>query len=316
MTHRWTAPAALEDALAALAADAEARPIAGGTDLVVAARQGRRSLPDSLVAIDRIAELAGQGLDDDGALVLGALTSHAWLASADEVRRGWTALADAAAIVGSPATRGTGTLGGNLMNASPAAETVGPLIVAGAVATLRSRAGSREMAVSKLATGPGHTAARADELLTAVRVPALPAASGSAYVRLEYRGAMEIAVVGATAVVVLGGSTHGAGTVAGNGAGSIREARIALTAVAPTIVRAPVAEALLIGRPPDGAGFRAAGEAAVQSARPIDDVRASAGYREAMIRVVVARALAAAARRAAGEPIPIPASRWAHGQQV
>src|SRR6266542_1862487 len=103
---------------------------------------------------------------------------------------------------------------------------------------------------------------------------------------------------------------------AGNGAGSIREARIALTAVAPTIVRAPVAEALLVGRPPDGAGFRAAGEAAAQSASPIDDVRASAGYREAMIRVVVARALAAAARRAAGEPIPIPASRWAHGQQV
>jgi CO/xanthine dehydrogenase FAD-binding subunit len=309
MTHRWAAPTALDDALAVLTADAAARPVAGGTDLVVAARQGRRSLPDSIVAIDRIPELAGQRLDDDGALLLGALTSHAWLASAGEVRRGWTALADAAAIVGSPATRGTGTLGGNVMNASPAADTVGPLIVAGALATLRSsEAGPREIAVADLATGPGATTARADELLTHVRIPPLPAGSGSAYVRLEYRAAMEIAVVGATAVVVLGGRTEGSS--------GIREARIALTAVAPTIIRAPGAEALLVGRAVDGAAFGEAGDAAAQDASPISDVRASADYRRAMIRVVVARALGAAARRAAGEPIPVPASRWAHGQEA
>jgi CO/xanthine dehydrogenase FAD-binding subunit len=308
MTHRWAAPTALADALAVLQADSEARPVAGGTDLVVAARQGRRPLPDSLLAIDRLPELGGQRLGDDGALVLGALTSHAWLASAEEVRRGWTALADAAAIVGSPATRGTATLGGNLMNASPAAETVGPLTVAGAIVTLDSQAGSREIAVANLATGPGRTAARTDELLTGVRIPALPAGSGSAYVRLEYRGAMEIAVVAATAVVVLDGSSAGAGRIS--------EARIALTAVAPTVIRAPAAEALLAGRLPDGAAFREAGEAAAQSASPISDVRASAGYRRAMVQVVVARALAAAARRAAGEPIPIPASRWAHGQEI
>jgi len=309
MTHRWAAPSALDDALAILAADAAARPVAGGTDLVVAARQGRRPLPDSIVAIDRIPELAGQRSGDDGALLLGALTSHAWLASAEEVRRGWTALADAAAIVGSPATRGTGTLGGNVMNASPAADTVGPLIVAGAVATLRSsQDGPREIAVADLATGPGVTAARADELLTHVRIPSLPAGSGSAYVRLEYRAAMEIAVVGATAVVVLESRTEGAS--------AIREARIALTAVAPTIIRAPGAEALLVGRAADGAAFREAGEAAAHDTSPISDVRASADYRRAMIQVVVARALGAAARRAAGEPIPVPASRWAHGQEA
>jgi len=308
MTHRWAAPSALDDALAILAADAAARPVAGGTDLVVAARQGRRPLPDSIVAIDRIPELAGQRSGDDGALLLGALTSHAWLASAEEVRRGWTALSDAAAIVGSPATRGTGTLGGNVMNASPAADTVGPLIAAGAVATLRSEAGPREIAVADLATGPGVTSARTDELLTHVRVPPLPAGSGSAYVRLEYRAAMEIAVVGATAVVVLEGRTEGAS--------GIREARIALTAVAPTIIRASAAEALLVGRAADGAAFREAGEAAARGASPISDVRASAEYRRAMIQVVVARALGAAARRAAGEPIPVPASRWAHGQEA
>jgi carbon-monoxide dehydrogenase medium subunit len=115
---------------------------------------------------------------------------------------------------------------------------------------------------------------------------------------------MEIAVVGAAALVTLGDD------------GRIAAARIALTAVAPTIVRAPEAEAVLIGAAADRATCRAAGEAAAAAARPIDDVRASADYRRAMLVVVVARTVAAAAARARGEAIPIPASRWAHGQEV
>ena len=313
MSHRWAAPTALADALGVLATDPGARPVAGGTDLVVGSRQGRRPLPDSIVAIDRIPELAGQRVDPDGSLVLGALTSHAWLASEHAVLSSWTALADAAAIVGSPATRGTGTLGGNIMNASPAAETVGPLIVAGAVATLVSSTGKRQLAVAEVATGPGRTAATAGELLTEVRVPAPPEGSGSAYVRLEYRAAMEIAVVGATAFVALDGSAGGDGSAA---RATIREARIALTAVAPTIIRATAAEERLAGRSPDAAAFAAAGQAAAAAASPISDVRASAEYRRAMIEVVVARALSAAARRAAGEDVPVPASRWAQGQEV
>jgi CO/xanthine dehydrogenase FAD-binding subunit len=304
MTERFVAPGALDDALAALAADPSARPVAGGTDLVVASRQGRTPLPPSLVAIHRIAELDHQRVVD-GDLVLGGLTTHTWISRSAEVRAGWTALADASAIVGSPATRGTGTVGGNLMNASPAAETTGPLAIFGARVTL---AGSgrepRTVAVADLATGPGRTSARADELLVSVTVPALPPRSGSAYVRLEYRRAMEIAVVGASALV----------TVAADG--TIEDARIALTAVAPTIVRAPDAEAVLRGAPARSDVFRAAGEAAAAAARPIDDVRASADYRRAMLVVVVARALSAAAARAGGADIPVPASRWAHGQEV
>src|SRR3954453_7323462 len=107
MTDRFAAPTALDDALALLLADPAARAVAGGTDLVVAARQGRRPLPESIVAIDRIMELATTETREDGAHVVGALTSHAWLAAAPKVARGWTALADAAAIVGSPATRAT-----------------------------------------------------------------------------------------------------------------------------------------------------------------------------------------------------------------
>ena len=304
MTERFAAPTTLEDALAILASDSAARLVAGGTDLVVAARQGRKPLPETIVAIDRIAELDQQGIVD-GTLVLGGLTSHAWLAAAPEVRLAWTALADASSIVGSPATRGIGTIGGNLMNASPAAETTAPLVVLDASVTLRSAGGaSRSVAVADLATGPGRTVAAAAELLTVVRVPRPESGSGSAYIRLEFRRAMEIAVVGAAALVTLDGD------------GRIAAARIALTAVGPTIVRASGAESGLVGALADRATLRAAGEAAAAAAQPIDDVRASAAYRRAMLVVVVARTLAAAVARARGEPIPIPASRWAHGQAV
>ncbi|MBA2720625.1 MAG: FAD binding domain-containing protein [Chloroflexi bacterium] len=304
MTDRFIAPTTIEDALAILARDKAARPVAGGTDLVVASRQGRKPLPESIVAIHRIAEL-GQHAVNDGSLVVGALTSHAWLAGSAEVRRHWTALADAAAIVGSPATRATGTIGGNLMNASPAAETTAPLVVLGANVMLRAIGrGSRIVPVANLAVGPGRTSAAADELLTTVIVPLPPAASGSAYIRLEYRRAMEIAIVGAAVLVTLAADS------------SIASARIALTAVGPTIVRAPDAEAVLAGGAADPATFRAAGAAAAATARPIDDVRASADYRGAMLAVVVTRTIAAAVARARGDAIPIPASRWAHGQEA
>jgi CO/xanthine dehydrogenase FAD-binding subunit len=293
----------LGEALAALAADPAARPIAGGTDLVVAARQGRKALPESIVAIDRIAALAGQQMED-GALVLGSLTTHAWLAADADVRARWTALADAAAIVGSPATRGTGTLGGNLMNASPAAETTAPLVVFGARVTLAASNGaSRQIPVAELATGPGRTAAATGELLTEIRIPAVPPSSGSAYIRLEYRQAMEIAVVGAAVLVSLDGDR-------------VRESRIALTAVGPTVFRAAEAEAILDGAGASPSLFREAGRRAAAAASPIDDVRASADYRRAMLEVVVARTLAAATARARGSDVPVPASRWAHGQGV
>jgi CO/xanthine dehydrogenase FAD-binding subunit len=304
MTERFAAPTTLEAALRLLASDDAARPIAGGTDLVVADRQGRKPLPTSIVAIDRIATLARHEVVD-GALVVGALVSHDWLGTAPLVVADWTALADAAAIVGSPATRATGTVGGNLMNASPAAETTGPLVVFEATVTLVAADGTaRSVPVADLATGPGRTVASQGELLTEVTVPAPEAGSGSAYIRLEYRRAMEIAVVGAAALVTL------------NGDGRIAAARVALTAVAPTIVRAPDAEAALVGMTADAATFRAAAEAAAAAARPIDDVRASADYRRAMLVVVVARTLVAAAARARAESIPVPASRWASGQAV
>jgi len=282
----------VEEALAALARGAKA--VAGGTDLVVGARQGKASLPEALVAIHRVSELHAIDETADG-LRLGALVTHAEIAAHPAIRERFTALADASAIVGSHATRAQGTIGGNVMNASPAMETGGPLICLEASATLRSVEGTRTVSVEGLFTGPGTTAANADELLVAVGVPAPAPGTGSAYVRLEYRRQMEIAVVGATAVVHLED-------------GRVQDARVAITALAPTIRRVPDAEAALAGGEADDESLAAAARAAAAASAPISDVRASERYRRAMAEVIARRAVETALARARGTAVPIPAS--------
>jgi CO/xanthine dehydrogenase FAD-binding subunit len=296
VTQSYTAAESLDGALEALASGA--RPVAGGTDLVVGARQGKAPLPDSIVAIHRLAELRGVDLDGD-TLRVGALTTHEEVAEHALVLERLTALADAAAIVGSDATRAQGTVGGNLMNASPAMEVGGPLMCFGAAVTLRSLAGERAVAVADLLAGPGETTAAPGELLTEVAVPLPPAATGSCYARLEYRQQMEIAVVGATAVVTFAGDR-------------VTAARVAITALAPTIRLVPAAEEALVGSD----GGRAAGElaahAAAEASEPISDVRASVEYRRAMAAVLTRRAIEAAVARARGFSVPVPASRFLH----
>jgi CO/xanthine dehydrogenase FAD-binding subunit len=301
MTTTYANATTLDEALAAL--DAGSRPIAGGTDLVVGARQGKTPLPDALIAIHELGELRGIA-DRAGGLRLGALASHADLVGHSGVRDRFTALADASAIVGSHATRHVGTIGGNVMNASPAMETGGPLMCFRAAAVLASRDGERRVPIEQLLTGPGRTGARPDELLVAIELPAPAPGGGSCYARLEYRRQMEIAVVGATCVVTLDG-----GRVAG--------ARVAITALAPTILLVPAAEAALVGSDGGADAIRAAGAAAAAAASPISDVRASSDYRLAMAAVIARRAIAAAIARARGhsETVPIPASPALHGAQ-
>ncbi|MFI5254059.1 MAG: FAD binding domain-containing protein [Candidatus Limnocylindrales bacterium] len=289
----FVAPLSIAEAVAALAAGG--RIVAGGTDLVVGARQGKWTLPAALIAIQGIEALRQLEIGADGGLVLGALVSHEQIAARPEIQARFTALADASLIVGSAATRHTGTVGGNLMNASPAAETTGPLICFGATVTLVSANGSRRIPLEELATAPGRTSARLDELLTQIEVPAPAVGSGSCYARLEYRRQMEIAVVGATAVVTLS-------------AGRISDARIAISALAPTIHRVPEAERALIGSDGGREAAEAAAAAAADASRPIGDVRAPADYRKAMAAVITRRVILAAVARARGETIAIPAS--------
>jgi CO/xanthine dehydrogenase FAD-binding subunit len=298
VTRSFTAPTTIEDALAALASGA--RPVAGGTDLVVGARQGKAPLPDSLLAIHRIDALGGISARADGGLSLGALATHEQIVTDPTVLASFTALADGSGIVGSHATRAQGTIGGNVMNASPAMDTGGPLLCFDATVTLRSSKGERTIPIAELWTGPGSTTAATDELLVAVDLPTPDDATGSCYVRLEYRRQMEIAVVGATAVVSLE-------------AGAVRDARIAITALAPTIRRVPDAEAALTGSDGGDDAAAAAARAASSASSPISDVRGSAAYRLAMAEVITKRAIAGALARARGEHVPVPASPAMHG---
>jgi CO/xanthine dehydrogenase FAD-binding subunit len=282
----------VEDALEALGGGA--RAVAGGTDLVVGARQGKAPLPDAIVAIDRIPALGGIADDGDG-LRLGALVTHQEIVMSAVIRERFTALADASAIVGSHATRAHGTIGGNVMNASPAMDTGGPLLCFGASALLRSASGERAVSLDELWTGPGATIADPQELLVGIDVPAWGPGSGSAYVRLEYRRQMEIAIVGVTAAVRLED-------------GSVADARLAITALAPTIRRVPDAEADLTDSTGGDEAVAAAARGVAAGSSPIADVRGSAEYRAAMAEVIARRAIATALARARGEQVPVPAS--------
>jgi len=181
------------------------------------------------------------------------------------------------------------------MNASPAMEIGGPLLVFGAEVTLRSASGERRVPVTELLTGPGKTSAAVGELLTQVEVPLPPEGSGSCYARLEYRRQMEIAVVGATALVTLVN-------------GAVDHARVAITALAPTIRLVPESEEALVGTDGGAEAVQAAAQAAAGAAEPISDVRASADYRRAMAEVLTRRVLTAAVARARGEEVGVPAS--------
>jgi CO/xanthine dehydrogenase FAD-binding subunit len=283
----------VDDALAALAAGA--RPIAGGSDLVVSARHGKATLPESLVAVDRIDALRHVDERADGGVVIGAGVTHHTIETHSTIAIRFSGLADASALVGSPSTRHIGTLGGNVMNGSPAMDTGAPLMVLDATVELRSVGGSRIVPIDELWTGPGRTVAAPDELCVAVHLPAPPAASGSAYVRLEYRRAMEIAVVGAAASIVLADD------------GSVAALSVALTAVAPTIL-AVTGLGSLSGRSVADAAAAGA-ELAAEQARPISDLRASDRYRRHCVGVMARRAVEAAARRASGDVISIPVNR-------
>jgi CO/xanthine dehydrogenase FAD-binding subunit len=305
MDRVYYAPSNLRKALSILAANENLEMVAGGTDLVVASRSGKRPLPLNLMAINRLEGLRTIRPAANGVLKIGALTTHSDVESSDAIRSAWTALADASALVGSPATRNVGTIGGNVCNASPAMEAGSPLLVFDAIVELKSAKELRRLPFGEFVVGPGRTTRRHDELLTAVLLPKAVkiGRTGSAYVRLEYRQAMEIAVVGAAALLTLGAD------------GRCVAARIALTAVAPTCIRAEAAEVELKGQMPAPELLARSAELAAALARPIDDIRASADYRRAMIIVIVQRALTLAYRRAT-EKKARTARRGRHGSAL
>jgi carbon-monoxide dehydrogenase medium subunit len=263
---------------------AEASFLAGGTDLIVQIERGGMA-PRHVVGLERVPGLTG--IETNGRIALGALVEHSALereAAIDScVPASWRAPRDR----GGHQVRNVGTVGGNLVNASPAADLVPCLLALDAAVTLVGPGGERELPVERFLLGPNRTARRPDELLTRVSFPTLPARAATAFLKAGRRRAMEISVVCVAARLTLDASLE-----------RCLEARVALGAVAPTALRVHEAERALEGQPVGAETFRRGAEAAQQACRPIDDVRASAAFRRHLVGVLVRRALARCVDRA------------------
>lgn len=271
-------PTSLEEAVALLASDPDRwTPVHGGTDLLVRMRGGFVT-PRGLLDLTGIPGFGAIRVED-GHVVIGGGATHADLASDESVRTHAPALARAAGMIGSPAIRNRGTLGGNLANASPAADTVPPLFVVGAEVALQGPEGLRWVPIEDFATGPGRTVRATTELVTAVRFPARGPDFRSAFQRLGTRKALAIARVS----VAMGARVGADGT--------LREVRVALGAVGPTVLRARETERILEGKAWGEEVARAACEAVRREALPITDLRASEAYRREMCGVLLRRAV-------------------------
>lgn len=282
---RYVAPETLDAALDLLAgAGGTARVLAGGTDLLVHMRAGRVA-PTLLVDIKRIPEL--RSLEPcDGGWRIGAAVTGMELIEHGTFAAAWPGIVDGVRMIGSIQVKGRATLGGNLCNASPAADSVPALIAAGAVVTLAGPAGRRDVPVEEIATGPGRTCLAPGEVLVSFLLPPRPPGAGDAYLRFTPRTEMDIAVVGA-----------GVNLTVDDG-GVCRQARVSLGAVAERALLLPEAAAALVGTRVDDAALQRLAEAASAACRPIDDKRGTREFRIRVAGVLARRAAQRALERA------------------
>lgn len=278
MWHTYYQPTTLSEALALLSQHGEqARVIAGGTDLIIELERGVRR-QQVLIDITRVPGLDGVELRGEE-ITLGPLVTHNDVAASKLLVERAFPLAQASWEVGAAQIRNRGTVAGNLITASPANDTITPLWALDGAVTLASvQRGERRLPFEQFFLGVRRKAMQPDEMLTAIHLRALPAQACGAFIKLGLRRAQAISLVNAAVVLDFDGDL-------------VARARITLGAVAPTIVRAETAEASLLGQPLTDAAIAQAADLAMQAARPIDDLRASADYRRAMAGVLVARAL-------------------------
>ena len=286
----YQAPTSLEEAVTLLAEkNGRARPLAGGTDLLVQIRLNVHDL-DLIVDVKKIPELNQLSFDPAAGLVIGAAVPCAQIYENTEVVANYPGLIDAATIIGGMAIQGRATLGGNLCNASPSGDAISAMIVLGATCNITGPDGSRAVAIEDFCTGPGKNVLGQGEMLVSIQFAAPQTNAGARYLRFTPRQEMDIAVAGVGALVVLS-DDHS----------EITAARLALAAVAPTPVLATAAGDSLVGQAPGEETFATAAKLAQEAINPITDVRGTAAQRRHLIGVLVKRALPGAVARAKGE---------------
>ena len=285
----YKAPATIDEAVALLAErGSEARVLAGGTDIIVQLREGLRKA-DLVVDVKKIPELMSLAWREDGGLDIGGAVPCHVLYNDAKVIDAYPSITDSAKIIGGWQIQGRASIGGNLCNSSPAADSIPALIVENATCRIAGPGGERHVPVQEFCTAPGANVLTEGELLVSLVLPPTGGSSGSRYMRFIPRNEMDIAVTGAGAWLRLG-----------EGGETVEEARLALSAVAPTPVVAGEAEAWLQGKPATEESFTEAGNIARKAAAPISDMRGPADYRTHLVGVLVKRALNGALGRARG----------------
>lgn len=291
----FSTPTSLAEAIRLL--DSPAGPVGvlcGGTDLIIQYRGGRKDI-GHMVDIKKIPELNVLEFTPAQGLRLGAAVSCMTLGEFKPALERYPALVEGAELIGSTQIQSRASVGGNVCNGSPAADSICGLIVHEAVCVAQGAAGRREVPARDFMTGPGKTALRAGELLVEFRIPAPPPRTGSAYLRFIPRNEMDIAVAGAAAYV----------TLAEDGK-TVQAARVAIGAVGPTPIVVEGAARALTGKPLNETTLDAAAKAAEAAARPISDVRGPAEYRRHLAGLLTRRAVSIAAQRAMGKgPAPL-----------
>lgn len=282
---RYEAPTSLEAALALLSgANGQARVLAGGTDLLIGMRAGHLA-PELLVDIKGIPEMTSI-VAENGGFRFGAAVTCMELAEHEAFAKAWPGVIDGVKLIGSIQVKGRATVGGNLCNASPAADSVPAMIAAEASVIIAGPSGRREARIEDIATGPGKTSLAKGEIVVSFLLPRRPPHSGDAYLRFTPRTEMDIAVVGAGVNLTLDDS------------GVCRQARVSLGAVAERVLLVPEAAAALIGSRVDAVALKRLATAASAACRPIDDKRGTKEFRIKIAGVMARRAAEIALARA------------------
>jgi CO/xanthine dehydrogenase FAD-binding subunit len=281
--YDYLKPAGLKEVLALLKEyGPRATLIAGGTDVMINIRN-RELLPEALISLQGLHDL--RYIRKNEGYHIGALTTHRMVEQSDVVRTELSALHDAASQVGSVQIRNVATIGGNICNAAPSADTAGPLLALDAVVVLEGPGGRRNVPIAEFFTGPSSTVRKADEVLIEFHIPEKSRHFGSAYWKHARRKAMDLPLLGVAVGLTLSDDEE------------ISDARIGLTVAAPVPMRAYKAEEFLAGKRWDREVLAEAGRIASSEASPRDSLRSTAWYRRDMIEVFVPRMAALAAER-------------------
>ena len=282
----YFAPRTLDEALGLLAGHGGRAKILAGGQSLIPLLNFRLTHPEALVDINRLTDLEYVRADDGG-VIIGGLTRQHEVEQSELIRTRVPILAEACGLIGHLPIRHRGTIGGNLAHADPASELPAVALALEAQLALASTEGLRAVAADRFFVGPLSTAIGPSEMLTEIRIPALPARTGGAFVEMARR-AGDFALVGVAALITV------------DGAGRCQRARIALGGVGPTPIRAVAAEEALIGQAPSGAALDEAATRAATATNPPSDLHGSAAFRRKLARHFTREAIALAARRAGG----------------